>query len=108
MKKKEKLKLNIQKVFTKIRNELNNREDKLLNEVDKQYENLFPKEEIIKEYEKLPNKIKLSLEKSKNINKNENKLYSFINECIKIENIISDINNIDKDVKNSKKLLKYL
>ena len=102
--KKEELKLNIQKIFTKLRNELNNREDVLLNEVDKQFENLFPKVEVIKEYEKLPNKIKLSLEKSKDINKNENKLYSFINECIKIENIISDINNIDKDLKNSKKL----
>ena len=37
-KNKEKLKLNIQKVFTKIRNEINNREDQLLLEVDKKYE----------------------------------------------------------------------
>ena len=103
--KKEELKLNIQKVFTKIRNELNNREDELLNELDKQYENLFPKEEIIKQYEKLPNKIKLSLERSKDINKNENKLNSLINDCIKIENIINDINKLDKDVKNSNKIV---
>ena len=103
--KKEELKLNIQRIFTKLRNELNNREDVLLNEVDKQFENLFPKEEVIKEYEKLPNKIKLSLEKSKDINKDENKLNLLINNCIKIENIISDIIKIDKDIKNSKELI---
>ena len=50
---KEKLKIKIQKIFTNIRNELNNREDKLLLEVDKQYEDLFFKEEINKECEKL-------------------------------------------------------
>ena len=36
IKNKEDLKLNIQQIFTKIRNELNNREDELLLEVDKQ------------------------------------------------------------------------
>ena len=34
---KEEIKLNIQKTFTKIRSELNNREDELLNEVDIQF-----------------------------------------------------------------------
>ena len=33
--KKEEMKINIQKIFTKIRNEINNREDELLIEVDK-------------------------------------------------------------------------
>ena len=52
---KEQLKLKIQKIFTKIRNELNNREDELLLDIDKRFENLFFKEEIIKDSEKLPN-----------------------------------------------------
>lgn len=103
--KKENLKMNIQKTFTKLRNELDNREVELLIEVDNLFENLFLKEEKIKGYEKLPNKIKISLEKSKDINKKENKLNSFLNECIKIENIISDINKIYTDMKDSKKLV---
>jgi len=39
--KKENLKLNIQKIFTKIRNSLNNRKDELLSEVDKTFDELF-------------------------------------------------------------------
>jgi len=87
-KNKEELKLNIQKIFTKIRSEINNREDQLLIEIDKKLENLFYKEDIIKEKEKLPLKIKDSLEKGKLIdivnytqqkeNNNKNNLSSFI------------------------------
>ena len=62
---KEELKLKIQKIFTKIRNELNNREDEILLEVDKKFEDFFIKEEIIKECGKLPDKIKISLDKGK-------------------------------------------
>ena len=62
---KEEMKINIQKVFTKIRNAINEREDEILLEVDKLFENLFLKESIIKKGEKLPNKIKISLEKGK-------------------------------------------
>ena len=62
---KEKLKIKIQKIFTKIRNSLNDREEKLLLEVDNQFDELFFKEELIKESEKLPNLIKVSLENGK-------------------------------------------
>ena len=62
---KENLKMKIQKIFTKIRNTLNDREDELLLEIDKKFNDLFFKEELIKESEKLPNKIKLALEKGK-------------------------------------------
>ena len=53
---------------------------------------------IIKESDKLPNKIKISLEKGKEIenNWNNNKLSSLINECLNIENNIKDINLIKK------------
>ena len=94
---KEKLKTDIQKIFTKIRTELNNREDKLYEEIDKIFEKIFFNEELIKESEKLPNLIKLSLEKGKiqeNEWKNENKLIELINHCINIENTIIKIDSI--------------
>ena len=71
---KENLKIKIQKIFTGIRNYLNNREDILLQEVDKQYENVYFKEDIIKISEKLPNKIKISLEKGNKIVKEKEKI----------------------------------
>ena len=100
-KNKEEIKLNIQKVFTKIRNSLNNREDELLLEVDNQYEKLYFNEDILKETEKLPNTIKISLEKGKLIEKewDNNKLNSLINDCINIENDIKTINTINEKIK---------
>lgn len=52
-------------MFTKLRNSLNNREDQLLFEINKKYNELYFNESIIKECEKLPDKIKNSLEKGK-------------------------------------------
>jgi len=82
--------MEIQKIFTNIRNNLNNREDELLIEVDKEFYKLFGDENIIKEGEKLPEKIKKSLEKGKILGNewNDNKLISIINDCINIENDI--------------------
>ena len=60
-------------------------------------------EEIIKQSEKLPKKIKYSVEKGKLIeNKwddNNDKLNSFINDCINIENNIKDIKLINDEIK---------
>ena len=97
---KENLKTKIQKIFTTLRNEIKNREDKLLIEVDKKYEELFFNEDIIKESEKLPNKIKISLKKGKliEINWKENKLNSLINDCLNIEKNIESINKINKNL----------
>ena len=105
-KNKEELKMNIQKIFTKLRNTLNDREDELLFEVDKQFNELFINENIIKESEKLPNKIKISLEKGKEIDKNwkDNKLNFLINDCINIENNIKNINKINDNVKKCNKI----
>ena len=104
---KEKMKENIQNIFTKFRNELNDKEDKLLLEIDKLFEDKFINENIIKESEKLPNKIKENLDKGKSIdnNWNNNKLNSAINDCINIEENIKDINKINESIvkcKNSK------
>ena len=101
---KENLKLNIQKIFTNIRTALNDREDKLLLEVDEIYNEIFIKDEIIKESNKLPNKIKASLEKANLIDKDwndDNKLSLCINECLNIENNIKYINEINDKIKQS-------
>ena len=102
---KEELKLRIQKIFTKIRNCLNEREDELLSEVDNKYKKIFCNEDIIKESEKLPNKIKLSLEKGKLINNewsDNNKLSSTINDCLNIEDNIKNINLINNNITKCK------
>ena len=99
---KEQLKLDIQKVFTKMRNAINEREDELLKEVDDRYNNVFGNEDIVREGEKLPDKIKISIEKGKSINKewNDNsKLVQLIYDCINIEASIKKINIIDDNIK---------
>ena len=70
--KKENIKLKIQHIFSKIRNQINKREDEILLKVNEKFDTLFFKEDMIKEYEKLPNKIELSLQKCKIINDNWN------------------------------------
>ena len=98
---KDEIKMEIQKLFTKIRTTINEREDELLLNVDNQFKELFFSEEFIKESEKLPNKIKESLNKGISINQdwNDDKLNYIINDCIKIEKSIIYINNIIKDLK---------
>ena len=104
-KRKEEIKSKIQNTFTKIRSNLNERENELLLEVDNKFNELFGNEDIIREGEKLPNKIKLSLEKGK-INENDwndnNKLSSIINICINIEGDVKNINIINENIKNYK------
>ena len=98
---KENLKLKIQKTFTNIRNEINIREDELLNEVDKKFDENYFKENIIRKSEKSPDKIKISLEKGKITDNewNNNKLNSSINDCIIIENYLKDLDLIEKEIK---------
>jgi len=107
---KEEIKMEISNIFTKIRNSLNEREDKLLLDIDNEFNNLYYKEDIIKQCQKLPNEIKNLLEIGKEINNkwNENEKLKNINECINIENnvkkmkvIIENTNksNLIKDIK---------
>ena len=99
---KEKLKLDIAKIFTKIRKEINDREDKLYLEIDNYYEKNYCNEDIIKKSDKLPKRIKDSLEKGKLIENewnDENKLNVAINDCINIENNLKDINTINDNIK---------
>ena len=100
---KEKLKMDITKIFTKIRNTINEREDEILSEIDNKFDNLFLTEKLINQSEKLPDKIKKSLEKGILINNgwNEsNKLNYKIQNCLDIENNISNINEINQKIEN--------
>ena len=107
---KEELKINIQKIFTKLRNALNDREDELLLEIENKFNELYAEEIIIKECEKLPKKVKNSLERSENINnekEDKNKINIFLNECINVENNIQEIKIVQENIKkfnNSKDL----
>ena len=90
-KSKKELQIKIQKIFTKIRNILNQREDELLLEVDNLYYDYFFKDDLMDKSENLPKKVKLALEKGKSIENewnDDNKLSSIINDCINIENEI--------------------
>ena len=95
---KEKYKINIQKKFTEIRNCLNEKEDQLLSLIDEYYNSTYFKGDIIKETEKLPKKIKLSLKIGENIEKkwDDNNLSLMLNNCINIEKNIKDINKINE------------
>ena len=98
------LKKEIQNIFTKIRNNLNKREDELLTEVDKQFIHDFFKEDFIKEIESIPNKIKTSLENIQLIKKDwedKSKMKLLINNCINIENNITEINKLEDKIKKS-------
>ena len=106
---KEKLKLDISKIFTKIRNVINEREDQLLLEVDNKFDNLFFEEEIVNQTEKLPNKVKIYLEKGKKINNewNDNKkINNLINDCINIENKVEDIKKLDEIIQKCRSIEK--
>ena len=83
----------------------------MYSEIDQKYNELFFKERLIKESEKLPNLVKISLEKGKIEEKKweeENNLSRLINDCINIENTIKNINDIYDKIKkfNSNKELK--
>ena len=96
--------MEISQAFTKIRNAINEREDQLLLNVDNEFNNIFFKEELIKQSEKLPNEIKNALELGKEIDNNwheENKKLLHINGCIKIENNIKSISLIKENINKS-------
>ena len=61
--------------------------------VDKEYDNFHCTEDVIRDIEKLPDKINSSLEKLKNID--DNNIYKLVNECADIDkNIIKDIEKL--------------
>ena len=104
---KEEIKIKIQKIFTKLRNELNNREDELINKVDAKFEETFFKEDFIKKIEKLPRKVENILNKSKSLNNNEkenNHVNEFIYNYINLEKYIEDIKILNLNIAKCKSL----
>jgi len=104
---KENIKMKIQKIFTKIRNQVNKREDEILLKVDEKFGTLFFKEDMVKDCDKLPSKIEMSLQKGKIINDNwndQNKINSLINDCIIIENNIKYIKDLDQIMRKCKSI----
>lgn len=86
---KENLKSKIFKTITNIRNRLNEREDEILSELELTFSKICPGEKQIKNFEKIPKKIKEILNQKNEINKKLNDsflLNSFINDCINFEN----------------------
>ena len=101
-KKKEEIKLKISNVFTKIRNTINEIEDEILIEVENIFNKAYFKEDIIKESDKISEKMKIYIEKGKILEKewdNDNsKLNSRINDCINIDNNIKNIIEINENI----------
>ena len=96
---KEEVKISIQKIFIKIRNIINEREIEIIKEVDNQFNELFFKEEFLKQSENLPKEVLRVLEKGNTIKNdwnNDDKLNILINECLNIENI----NQINENIEN--------
>ena len=103
--KKESIKSKFMEIFTKLRNALNQREDEILSDIDNEFKKYYFDEDLIKRAEKLPNKVKISLEKGKLINNEwneDNKLNFIINDCINIENNINDIKLMNESIEKYK------
>ena len=97
---KEKLQLQIQTIFTKIRNVLNEREDKLLLELDNKFNEIYFKEDLPEKSKKLLNEINILFEKGKLIeSKWENeKLNLIINDCIQFEEKVFNFFFIESNI----------
>ena len=103
--KKENLEKKIQKIFTKLRNALNEREDELLFDLDKIFNELSFNDDKLYDFKNLPNKVKISLEQGKKIENEwneENKLIYLINGCINIENNINIIKVLNEKIEKIK------
>ena len=103
---KDKLKLEIQNMFTKLRTLINNKEDENLLQIDNKYEELYSNKDYIVEIDKFPEKINKSLEQGKMIQSDADKykLNSLINGCLSIENNILNINQINMSIKKFKSI----
>ena len=103
---KDKLKLEIQNMFTKVRTLINNKEDEILLQIDNKYEELYSNKDYIVEIDKFPEKINKSLEQGKMIQSDADKykLNSLINGCLSIENNILNINQINMSIKKFKSI----
>ena len=87
---KKELKTKIQNIFTKIRNELNEREDKLLMELDNNFNETYFNENLQKISKKLLNKLNICMEEGRKID-------SQFNDEPKLNLIIFNYTNLKKN-----------
>ena len=94
--KKEKLKLEIKENFSKIREALNYREAKILNDLEKEFNDKCFNQDLIKE----AINISTLLDKGETIAKewDDDKLLSNLDICINIEEYIKKMNDLKKDI----------
>jgi hypothetical protein len=104
---KEKIKLKIMNIFTEFRNALNSREDELLEEIDKRFNEIYYTENLIKENRVIEKQTKIYLDKNKILNINNIDIIQFINEIDiltknqeSIENKINKLSTLFDKVKN--------
>jgi hypothetical protein len=98
--KKDAVKLQIQKMFTKLRNTLNNREDYLLLEIEQTFDDLYFSKDIVNENKKFPNKIKKIIEKGKLIDSKwtDNNIDTSINDCLNLDISVNEIKSIKTNI----------
>ena len=92
----------VKKIFTKLRNALNERENELLLIINEKFKDFYFGDEIIKENEKLSNQIKTILENNKKDYNKWNikeKLNIDINECLEMEEKINQIKKLNSLIK---------
>ena len=96
--------MQIIKKFTEIRNIINEKEDKLLSQIDSKFDDLFLKknEVLLRKSSKFPNMIEASLIKGIKLNEEWDndiaKLNSKINDCIELENSIQTIRELNENL----------
>ena len=92
--KKENLKLEIQKIFSIIKNVVKDREDEMLSNVDLEYNKIYFDKYSPEDFKKLPDKIKSSLKKCIQLKKDDDiNIYNFLKQNDDLENNINMINN---------------
>ena len=91
--KKEDIKKYVMKIFTELRNAINNREDELLKEIDQRFDDIYFNENNIKENEIIKNDLKIYLNQNKNIKAKNIDLIPFINELDKLNEKYGNIEN---------------
>ena len=98
-KNKEELIKEIQKAFTNLRNALNKREEQLLLEVEEINKEKYFDDNMIKESEKLFERVKKCLESVNILKDKKNELNYEINYYIEFENNLNKINEIEQKIK---------
>ena len=112
---KEDIIMNIKNIFHNFRILLDNREKELLYEVEEVYSKNFFSDNFLKESNKFPTKIKYNIDKGKNVldkweeAEEKGKINLLINDCINIEKNIKELNDIKDKIAslNSKSKMQF-